>query len=192
MKTYILVHGAFNTAEIWDEVKKILQSHGHKVFCPTLDNPEISNLENDIKKVSNIIESEDIDNIILVGFSYSGIVVTKVAEKFYKKISELVYIDTAIYQSGKALVDYLDFDEFNLKSYAPFTDKLFFDENIINKLSKTYIYCTESGFKKVSGKSYAFVKANSKKLNWKYYSIHSDHKCMILKPKKLAKILNSL
>ncbi len=192
MKTYVLVHGAFNTGELWDQIKKLLENDNSKVYCPTLDNPKNSTLTKDIETVCTFIEKENLSNIILVGFSYGGMVVTGVFDRLYKKIARLVYVDTAICQTNKALFDYLDPRKYGLEDLPPFLEKLNFNEDRFDKISKSFIFCTKSEFKEMSENSYNFVKVHFKEKNWDYYTIDSKHKCMLYKPDELAKILKQI
>jgi len=67
--------------------------------------PEID-LETHIKDVTQVIEYEDLQNVILVGHSYGGMVVSGVLEAADRRIGHVVYLDAFLPEDGKAVADY--------------------------------------------------------------------------------------
>ncbi len=114
-RSYILVPGAWCGAWAWNEVTALLRAHGHVASPLTLaglDERGLSpidriDLSTHIHDVMRHIETEDLDDITLVGWSYGGIVATGVAEAIPDKIRSLVYLDAFVPDDGKALIDYL-------------------------------------------------------------------------------------
>jgi len=113
MSTYVLVHGAWGGSFGWRKVRPLLQQAGHQVFTPSLTGlgerahlatPEV-NLSTHIQDVSNAIWYEDLSDIILVGHSYGGMVVTGVAERMPERIKHLVYLDAFLPADGQSLYD---------------------------------------------------------------------------------------
>ncbi|MEA2051462.1 MAG: alpha/beta hydrolase [Euryarchaeota archaeon] len=96
MANYVLVHGGEATGQIWNQVAPLLQEHGHYVFCPTLSNPENSGLSDHISEVCSLIENEHINNVILVGHSYGGMVITGIADRMPEKIDRSIYVDSVV------------------------------------------------------------------------------------------------
>src|SRR4051794_14896450 len=99
MATYVLVHGAWGGSYGWRRVRPLLQQAGHAVFTPSLTGqgerahlatPEV-NLSTHIQDVYNAIWYEDLTDIILVGHSYGGMVVSGVADRMPNRIKHLVY-----------------------------------------------------------------------------------------------------
>nr|NLO27410.1 alpha/beta fold hydrolase [Actinomycetota bacterium] len=114
MADYVLVHGAWHGGWCWKRLTPLLRAAGHQVFTPTLTglgerrhlmSPDIG-LETHIKDVLGVLTYEDLDDVILVGHSYSGMVVTGVAYSVPDRIAQLVYLDAFVPEEGKALVDY--------------------------------------------------------------------------------------
>ena len=97
-KTYVLVHGAYGGGWIWRDVADGLRKQGHRVWTPTQTGlGERSHLmarqitvETHIQDVANVIETEEISNIILVGHSYGGMAVTGVADRLTDRIRHVV------------------------------------------------------------------------------------------------------
>lgn len=112
---YVLVHGAWHGGWCWKKVKALLEAGGHNVFTPTLTGlgerahlltPQI-NLSTHIEDIVSMLEYEDLFNVILVGHSYAGMVISGVAEKVANRISQLVYLDAFLPEDKKAVTDYL-------------------------------------------------------------------------------------
>jgi len=112
--TFVLVHGAWHGGWCWKKLTPLLRAAGHEVFTPTLTglgerahliNPQI-NLDTHIQDITNVLEYEDLQNVILVGHSYGGMVISGVAAKAEARLAQLVYLDAFLPENGKALQDY--------------------------------------------------------------------------------------
>jgi pimeloyl-ACP methyl ester carboxylesterase len=113
MSTYVLVHGAWGGSFGWRKVRPLLQQAGHQVFTPSLTGlgerahlatPDV-NLTTHVQDVANAIWYEDLSDIILVGHSYGGMVVTGVADRMPERIRHLVYLDAFLPSDGQSLYD---------------------------------------------------------------------------------------
>ena len=111
--TFVLVHGAWHGGWCWQRVIDRLTAQGHRVFAPTLtgvcershlDSPSV-NLSTQISDVVNEIRWKDLENVVLVGHSYGGMVITGVAEQVASKIASIVYLDAFIPADGQSLGD---------------------------------------------------------------------------------------
>jgi pimeloyl-ACP methyl ester carboxylesterase len=110
MTTYLLVHGAWGGNHSWRDFAPILWAAGHEVFTPCLTGlgervhlarPE-TNLSDHIQDVLNVIEYQDLHDIVLVGHSYGGMVVTGVADRAPDRIRHLVYEDAFLPRDGES------------------------------------------------------------------------------------------
>jgi len=115
MATFVLVHGGWHGAWCWYKVVPLLQAAGHHVYTPTLTGlgeqatlltPDIG-LDTHIQDVVNLIETNDLQQVILVGHSYSGMVITGVADRAPGRLAQLIYLDAAIPHDGQSLSDLL-------------------------------------------------------------------------------------
>jgi pimeloyl-ACP methyl ester carboxylesterase len=113
MATFVLVHGAWGGAQTWRSVRPLLWSAGHQVFTPSLTgigerahltSPQVS-LSTHIDDVVATIHYEGLDDIVLVGFSYGGMVVTGALEQVADRVRELVYLDAFVPTDGQAAFD---------------------------------------------------------------------------------------
>ena len=113
MATFVLVHGAWHGGWCWQRVAKLLRAKGHEVHTPTLSGvcershlagPDIT-LDTHIMDVVNEIKWNELSNVVLVGHSYGGLVVSGVCEKISNKIGSLVMLDAFVSENGQSLVD---------------------------------------------------------------------------------------
>lgn len=113
MKTYLLLHGAMRGAWLWDKIRPIMEKGGAKVIAYDLPGHgkrsaerEGVNMSAYIKDVISYIKKNDLHDLILVGHSMSGIVISKLAEET-PEIRHLVYLAAVVPQDGDALIDLL-------------------------------------------------------------------------------------
>lgn len=89
MSTYLPVHGAWHSGRAWDRVVPLLTAAGHRVLAPSLTrygdrahllSPE-AGLDTHTDDVVNLIRAEDLTDVVLVGHSYAGMVISAVADR---------------------------------------------------------------------------------------------------------------
>ena len=108
MATFVLVHGAWHGGWCWRDVRAILRAQGHEVFTPTLTGlGERSHLlsrdigmDTHVTDVANVIVWEELDEVILVGHSYGGNVITGVADRIKDRLGHAVYLDAFVPGDG--------------------------------------------------------------------------------------------
>jgi pimeloyl-ACP methyl ester carboxylesterase len=114
MKTYVLVHGGGHGGWCYQPLARILRARGHEAYALTLtglgERSHLLNaavdLDTHITDVVNTLVFEDLRDVILVGHSYGGMVITGVADRVPERIGHLVYLDAAYPQNGQSLVDH--------------------------------------------------------------------------------------
>lgn len=113
MSTYLLVHGAWHTGEAWARVTPLLTAAGHEVHTPTLTGygdtrhlagPEIG-LDTHIDDIVRLITEADLTDVILVGHSYAGMVISGAANQLPDRIGQLVYLDAMVPTDGETAAD---------------------------------------------------------------------------------------
>lgn len=111
MATYVIVHGGWAGGFQWKKVAAQLRANGHEVYTPTLTglgershlaHPGI-NLDTHIQDIVNVLIFEDLQNVILAGHSYGGMVITGVAEQIPERLAHLVYMDALLPQDGDSV-----------------------------------------------------------------------------------------
>jgi pimeloyl-ACP methyl ester carboxylesterase len=113
MSTYVLVPGGGHGGWCYAKVKPLLERHGHAVFAPSLTGlAERSHLlsvrvdlQLHITDVVQLLEFWDLRDVVLVGHSYGGMVVTGVADRAADRVGKVVYLDAANPRNGQSLVD---------------------------------------------------------------------------------------
>lgn len=113
MATYVLVHGGAHGGWCYAKVAPLLRTAGHDVYTPTLTGVgERSHLfgadvdlDLHLRDVLAVLHFEDLQDVILVGHSYGGMVITGVADRAADRIGRLVYLDAANPRNGQSLVD---------------------------------------------------------------------------------------
>jgi len=113
MTTYLLVHGAWHGGWCWRKVRAALQANGAEVHTPTLTGlgerahfaSQDIGLETHVADVVGVLETEDLSQVVLVGHSYGGMVVTAVADRAARRIARLVYLDAVVPRDGQCLYD---------------------------------------------------------------------------------------
>ncbi|MGA7673379.1 MAG: alpha/beta fold hydrolase [Nitrolancea sp.] len=114
MTTFVLVHGAWHGGWCWQRVARIVRAAGHDVFTPTLTGlgeraHQLGSgitLDTHIQDVVGVLYYEDLRNVVLVGHSYAGMVITAVAEQAAERLGHLVYLDAFVPGDGQALSDF--------------------------------------------------------------------------------------
>jgi pimeloyl-ACP methyl ester carboxylesterase len=111
--TYVLVHGGGHGGWCYQRVARLLRSAGHEVYTPTLTGlGERSHLlsadvdlDMHVTDVTAVLHYEDLHDVILVGHSYAGMVITGVADRASDRVGRLVYLDAANPVNGQSLRD---------------------------------------------------------------------------------------
>jgi len=115
MRDYVLVHGAWCGGQHWCNVAARLRTAGMSVYVPTL--PGLAEraaaasvrtgLESHVEDVVALLEERDLRDVVLVGHSYGGAVITGVAHRGLGRIAELVYLDAFVLRDGESVADVL-------------------------------------------------------------------------------------
>ena len=100
MATFVLVHGAWRGSWCWKRVRRALQQQGHEVFTPTLTGlgershllSETLDLQTHTLDVLNLIQWEELNDFVLCGHSYGGMVISGVADRVPERIRSLVFL----------------------------------------------------------------------------------------------------
>ena len=122
-KTFVLCHGTWHAGWAWDEVCHLLCMQGHRACAPTLagHGPGVSRLgvkhQDCVDSVVACIREHDFHDVILVGHSFGGTVVQRVASELPERVARMVFLDALVLKDGERVFDILP-DVF-LDSLAP-------------------------------------------------------------------------
>jgi len=110
MGTYVLVHGAWHTGTELEPVAAVIRATGHQVFTPTIkgnrrDDSKTAGLAEAIQSIVDYLIDNDLEDVVLVGHSYGGMIITGVADRARDRIRRLVYWNAFVPNNGERLVD---------------------------------------------------------------------------------------
>jgi pimeloyl-ACP methyl ester carboxylesterase len=219
--TYVIVHGAWGGSWAFKEVDSLMTAEGHVVYRPSLTgqgervhlaSPEIT-LSTHINDVVNMILFEKLTDIVLVGHSYGGMVITGVAERIPERIRKLVYLDALLPVDGESLVSAMPGGGEWLKSMEKegmivpawvrpeqpypkdvpqslktFTEPLSLKNAAAKSLPGVYILTIDPGKTAAEDDFAAFAK-RARDRGYKYIEIIADHNPQWSRPRELAELL---
>ena len=110
MSTFVLVHGAWHGGWCWDRVAPALRAAGHEVHAPTLTGlserahlvSPLVGLDTHVEDVVRLMDTLDLTDVVLVGHSYAGQVVTAVADRRPHAVARRVYLDAFVGADGES------------------------------------------------------------------------------------------
>lgn len=148
-KTFVLVHGAWQGAFVWDRVRDDLEKNGNTVIVVELLGHGKDNtppIKASIEAYSNqvVLAIKDVkEKVILVGHSMAGLVISATAEKIPTKIESLVYLGAFLPNDGESLMSLTMQDKQSLLGPAiiPSADQLTLD---IKKDAIISIFCQDA------------------------------------------------
>ena len=203
--TYVIVHGGWGGGWDWKNVDQLLTTDGHKVYRPTLTGQgEHSNLastnidlDTHIQDIVNVIVWEDLHDVVLVGHSYGGMVITGVADRVPDRIKHVIYLDALVPKNGECVNDILPQrlkkpvqDGFVIPAWVtnnpppphdvPMPAKTFSEpitltnQSVAQKLPTTYILTVDAGTPDEQDDFYPFYQ-RAQARDWAAIIMQADH-----------------
>jgi pimeloyl-ACP methyl ester carboxylesterase len=227
-RTFLLVHGAWSGGWDYAKVDSIFRTKGDVVYRPTLTgvgervhlaNAQV-NLSTYIADIVNVIRYENLHDVILVGHSFGGMVISGVAEQVPDRIGQLIYLDAMVPDNGQSARDVCGelWDKLmvpfvkdsvmqypfgaaasNIPGDVPQPIKTFLEPvNISNpkvkKIPAAFIVMTKNGKSNPLNDKMGLNKARAR--GWKTYSLEGGHYAMREQPgalvKKLEEVISNL
>lgn len=113
MATFILIHGMWHGGWCWEKIARLLRTAGHIVYLPTLTGlAERADMLNDdidlnthVQEIVDLISSNDLFKVILVGHSSGGFMTHVVADRIPERVAHIVNLDGMVPENGKSLAD---------------------------------------------------------------------------------------
>jgi len=101
MARFVLVHGAWHGGWCWAKTEAALRQLGHETHAPTMTGlGERSHLlsaditsDSHVEDIVNVLKWRELEDVVLVGHSYGGTIITGVASELPEQIRALVYLD---------------------------------------------------------------------------------------------------
>ncbi|MDN4504290.1 alpha/beta hydrolase [Alteromonadaceae bacterium BrNp21-10] len=219
--TYILVHGATGGGWDWKGIDDRLTTNNHQVYRPTLTglgekvhlaNPEI-NLTTHINDVVNLILFENLNNVVLVGHSYGGMVITGVMDRIPERIAYVIFLDAVVPDDGMSANDVfgssfpdemiidgqIHFPWLNAEQTYPkdvpqslktFTEPVSFNNPKALALPATYVaFVSPKDIELRKSRDSSWKRA--KERGWKIVTLDSDHNAQRTHPEELVSLLQT-
>ena len=112
-KTILVAHGAWSAGWVWKKMHPLMAAGGHRLIVPTqtglgerehLATPAVD-LDTHIQDLLGVIKHEELNDFVLLGHSYGGMVATGVADRVPERITQLIYLDAFVPRDGQSLLD---------------------------------------------------------------------------------------
>ena len=112
MATFVIAHGAWSSGWAWKKMRPLMRQLGHDLFTPSytgqgervhLAHPGID-LDAHITDVLNLLHYEDLNDVILLGHSYGGMVATGVADRAPERLAQVIYLDAFVPRNGQSVL----------------------------------------------------------------------------------------
>jgi pimeloyl-ACP methyl ester carboxylesterase len=219
--TIVIVHGAWGGSWAFRKVEALLRAKGFNVYRPQLtglgervhlSRPDIG-LTTHIDDVVNMILFEDLHDIILVGHSYGGMVITGVADRVPDRIRRLVYLDALLPNDGESVMsmvgpqgewlkkmikgDYIvpgwvkpdqPLPKDEPQPLRTFTDPVALKNKARLKVAATYILTVEAG-KEAKNDDFWTQSQRAKERGWSVLQLTADHNAQWSAPEALVEML---
>jgi len=223
MAVFVIVHGGWDGGWAWRAVAANLRAAGHEAFTPTLTGsgervhlarPEID-LNTHIQDVVNMLAYEDLREVVLVGSSYGGMVITGVAEGAPDRIARLVYLDAFVPRDGESAADLVGpmmrayfedrarelGDGWRIPHDPPDADRR---TDLLLTASKTpvklgnpaaaavprlFVHCTAKPADSPLKPLFEAMAARAREAGWDYREFEADHFPPLTKPREVAELL---
>jgi pimeloyl-ACP methyl ester carboxylesterase len=113
MATFVVAHGAWSAGWAWKKMRPLMQAAGHEFWTPThtglgerahLAHPDVD-LDTHIQDIMAVLETEDLNDVYLIGHSYGGMVATGVADRAGARIKHVIYLDAFAPKDGQSVFD---------------------------------------------------------------------------------------
>ncbi|MFB8370324.1 alpha/beta fold hydrolase [Pseudarthrobacter sp. NPDC055928] len=165
MTTFVLVHGSWHDGSAWQPVIEALEAAGHSAFGPTLAGHGAGadkNVNHDdcVWSIINYITEHDLNDFVLVGHSFGGTVIARVAEEIPDRIRRLVFWSAFVLPAGTSLRDELPphyrtrFDQMASESADHTVDVVSFDLWRESFIGDADLEAAQASFKTLSPEPY--------------------------------------
>ncbi len=222
--TIVIVHGAWGGAWAFRNVDTLLREKGYNVYRPQLTGlgervhlarPDIG-LSTHIEDVVNAMQFEDLHDIILVGHSYGGMVITGVADRLPERIKQLVYLDAMVPRDGESLRSIVGKRDDRIKTMIKddyivppwvkpdqkppkdvpqplktFTEPIALKNEAARKIPATYILTVEKG-KEAKDDDFYAQSLRAREQGWPILQLTADHNPQWSAPEALVEMLDRI
>ena len=109
----VLVHGAWSGGWSWKEAARLLRQRGYDVYAPSQTGladrnhvpPERVDLSTHVADITGLLRYENLENALIVGHSYGGMVITGAVDRARARVAGMIYLDAFVPRNGESLFD---------------------------------------------------------------------------------------
>ncbi len=222
--TIVIVHGAWGGSWAFRKVEALLREKGFNVYRPQLTGlgervhlarTDIG-LSTHIDDVVNTILYEDLHDIILMGHSYGGMVITGVADRVPDRILRMVYVDAMVPNDGESVMSLVGARSERMKAMIKgdfivppwvkpdqppphdvpqplktFTEPITLKNKAALKLPATYILTVDAG-KEAKDDDFWPQAQRARERGWTVQQLTADHNAQWSAPEALVEMLTHI
>ena len=218
---FVIVHGAWGGSWAFKKVDSLITAKNAVVYRPSLtglgERVHLATIEvglnTHIQDVVNTILFEDLHEVILVGHSYGGMVITGVIDSIPRRIASVIYLDAFVPANGESLLTIAGGNAERLKQTAvkgfvvpawvkagqqpptdvphplkTLTDPIRLKTNQAGKIKTTYILTVAKGTERKNDDFHA-QSLRAEKYGWKLVVMEADHNPQWSRPEELSRML---
>jgi pimeloyl-ACP methyl ester carboxylesterase len=218
---FVIVHGAWGGSWAFKKVDSLLTARNAVVYRPSLTGlgervhlaTGTVGLNTHIQDVVNMILFEDLNDVILVGHSYGGMVITGVVDSLPQRIASVIYLDAFVPENGESLLSIAGERSERMRSSAvngyivpawvrpnqqppkdvphplkTLTDPIKLKSSPGSKIRTTYILTVAAGADAKTD-DFASQSERASKRGWKMIQLTADHNPQWSAPERLAELL---
>ena len=110
-ETFVLLHGSWHGGWAWEPAAWCLRELGHEAYAPTYPGhqagaPRAGIRHQDyVRSVVGFIEGRDLRDVVLVGHSFGGSVVSRVSQEIPERLARLVFHTAFVVEDGASVND---------------------------------------------------------------------------------------
>ena len=221
-QTVLVCHGAWSGGWSWKKMFPRAEAAGYRLVVPTytglgerehLAHPGID-LETHIQDILSVVKFEDLNDIVLLGHSYGGMVATGVADRIPGRVTQLIYLDAFVPRDGQSLLDLNEPARPTMEALAKSGDSWRVPPNptppdtaaedlewlirrrvpmplkcFQTRLPRSYIYATRITPADTFGQ---FSRRAQSEPGWRYFEIDASHSPHVTAPEALTALLQTI
>ena len=188
-RVFVLVHPAWHGAWCWKKVAPLLRKSGHDVYAPTLtglgERRHLARadvgLDIHVSDIVNVLHYEDLRDVILVGHSSGGAVITGVTDRAPQQIAHVIYVDAFVPDHNQSVFDLVAPERRQIMETLVETE----GNPTAMTVPRTYIRCRR--FQSLRFDEHAKMARNT--AGWRYRELGTSHHPAVTAPEALTELL---